>query len=84
MKMVFSTKMKETGKPNNMYYNNYVKPVVKPAVFYKISLDNRGRQSDVGETYGGDRRLKPYNMFENLKSSAECSDCKKTKPNLIK
>ena len=56
MKMVFSTKMKETGKLNNIYYNNSVKPVI----FYKI------------------------NMFENLKSSAECSDCKKTKPNLIK
>jgi len=78
--MVFSTKMKETGKLNNIYYNNSV----KPAVFYKISLDDRGRQSDVGETYGGDRRSKPYNMFEILKSSAECSDCKKTKPNLIK
>jgi len=58
--MVFSTKMKETGKLNNIYYNNSVKPAVKPVVFYKI------------------------NMFENLKSSAECSDCKKTKPNLIK
>lgn len=57
MKMVFSTKMKETGKLNNLYnHNNNIKPVV----FYKI------------------------NMFENLKSSAECSDCKKTKPNLIK
>ena len=60
MKMVFSTKIEETDKRNNMYYNNYVKPVVKPVVFYKI------------------------NMFENLKSSAECIDCKKTKPNLIK
>ena len=71
--MVFSTKMKETGKLNNIYYNS----PSKPAVFNKISLD-------IGETYGGDRRSKPYNMFENLKSSAECSDCKKSKPNLIK
>jgi len=73
MKMVFSTKMKETGKPNNIYQSSQSSNLVvekrsfsdqnspsKPAVFYKI------------------------NMFENLKSSAECSDCKKTKPNLIK
>jgi len=26
----------------------------------KFSLDERGRKSDVGETYGGDRRSKPY------------------------
>jgi len=26
----------------------------------KFSLDDRGRKSDVGETYGGDRRSKPY------------------------
>ena len=56
MKMVFSTKMRETGKLNNIYQNNPSNPIV----YYKI------------------------NMFENLKSSAECSDCKKTKPNLIK
>ena len=59
MKMVFSTKMRETGKLNNIYQNNPSNPS-NPIVYYKI------------------------NMFENLKSSAECSDCKKTKPNLIK
>ena len=78
--MVFSTKMRETGQrsvaPQQLTLRSEEEALL-PTSFGKPNNIYQNTPSKPATYY-------KINMFENLKSSAECSDCKKSKPNLIK
>ena len=75
--MVFSTKMRETGQRSVAPQQLTTEEALLPTSFGKPNNIYYNNPSKPAVFY-------KINMFENLKSSAECSDCKKSKPNLIK